>query len=250
MSKTKVVAVSYLNTKPFIYGLEESRLLNSQFELFLEHPAQCAKMLIDGDADIGLVPVAVLPQLMNYEVVGEYCIACNGAVDTVVLLGEVPLHEMNQIYLDYQSKTSVQLIQMLAREYWKISPQWISAFPGYESKIQGNVGGLVIGDRAFELNNKFKYVYDLGLEWKKWTTQPFVFACWVAKKSLPSSLIHDLNAALKLGVENKQQVLERLGNNVITAQYFNEYIHFKLTEEKRKGLNLFLQYLTKPQVIE
>ena len=68
MTKIKISAVSYTNTLPFIYGLENSKIIN-HIELSKDIPSVCAKKLISNKVDIGLVPVAIIPKLNNYEII-------------------------------------------------------------------------------------------------------------------------------------------------------------------------------------
>jgi chorismate dehydratase len=89
-------------------------------------------------------------------------------VASVCLFSEVPLDEIREVYLDYQSRTSVALLKWLMKEYWGISPALIAAKDeGYRKLIQGTSAGLVIGDRAFEQRKISTFIYDLGSEWKK-----------------------------------------------------------------------------------
>ena len=60
--KIRVGAVSYLNTKPFLFGLEQQPL-RSNIQLSYQPPSIIAKDLLSGEIDLGLVPVAVIPQL-------------------------------------------------------------------------------------------------------------------------------------------------------------------------------------------
>ena len=118
-SKTRVGAVSYLNTKPLIYGFEKG-MMQDEVELVIDYPSKIADALVNNEIDIGLVPVAVLPQMKNHYFVGDYGIACNGEVATVCLFSEVPLEEIETVQLDYQSRTSVALLKILLKEHWKI----------------------------------------------------------------------------------------------------------------------------------
>ena len=165
-----------------------------------------------------------------------------------MLFSNVSIENIETILLDYQSKTSVQLVQVLSKEYWKISPTFIPASPGYEQKITGKTAGLVIGDRAFELKNKFKFAYDLGMEWKQFTGLPFVFACWVANIHVEVDLLNKLNKALSVGVNQISDVVKQLdtGNipNLDMVRYLHQNIHFNLDEDKKEGLNTFLNYLS------
>lgn len=244
--KVKVSAVSYLNTLPFIYGIHQSDVQN-EIELSLDIPSDCAQKLLNDEVDLGLVPVAVIPQLKEYHIISDYCIGADGAVDTVALYSDVPLNEIENVYLDFHSKTSINLVQVLAREHWGISPKWIDAEDGFEQKIEGSVAGVIIGDRTFDLPKTYKYKYDLAEEWKKMTGMPFVFACWVANKKLPQTFIENFDKALNFGVNAIDNVIESKQEWVIAKEqlrdYLTQYIDYNLTKDKLKALSKFLDYL-------
>lgn len=242
--KIKISAVSYLNSKPFIYGIQNFAGLND-YSLELDTPSVCASKLLNNKVDIGLIPVAVIPKLTNAYIISDYCIGAKGAVSSVMLYSEVPLQEVKTILLDYQSETSVALTKLLADKYWNINPKWISAAPGYENKISDNTAGLVIGDRTFDLNTKFPYKRDLAEDWFNYTGLPFVFACWVANKKLPEKFISGFNAALKFGVDHIDDSIRamQLADKypVAVKEYITRYISYPLDEEKKKGLARFLE---------
>ncbi|HNP47994.1 MAG TPA: menaquinone biosynthesis protein [Bacteroidia bacterium] len=244
--KIKLSVVSYLNSKPFIYGLENSDFVD-EFSLELDIPAVCAEKLIRGTVDIGLVPVAILPELNEYHLLTDYCIGANGNVESVVLVSQVPLEEIKKVMLDYQSRTSVQLARVLAENFWHIEPEWIQATEGYEDHLEGDIAGVIIGDRALLRRDQFKYVYDLSGEWKKFTGLPFVFACWVSNKIIPEQFIFRLNASAKKGIQNIQEVLDHFGSGEIptieASNYLQHVIDFHFNDEKRKALELFLSYV-------
>ena len=110
MNKIKISAVSYLNSKPFIYGLHHSNLFN-EIELSQDIPSVCAQKFIDEKVDIGLIPITVIPKLKEYYIISDYCIGAVGKVSSVMLYSDVPLNAIKNILLDYQSLTSVTLIQ-------------------------------------------------------------------------------------------------------------------------------------------
>ena len=171
----RIGAVSYLNTRPLLLGIEQESFLKS-IDLVKSYPANIAQDLLSGKIDIGLVPVAILPQLSDPHIVSNYVIGANGAVASVALFSEVPIDEIKSIYLDYQSRTSVQLLKILLSQFWKKEVEFISATEGYIAQISGTTAGVIIGDRALENLSKYPYVYDLGLAWKQHTGLPFVFA--------------------------------------------------------------------------
>ncbi len=246
MKKIKISAVNYLNSKPFIYGLENSSIKN-EIDLQLDIPSVCADKLEENKVDIGLVPVAVLPELEEYHIISDYCIGADGEVTSVLLLSDVPLEEIKSIQLDYQSRTSVLLVQVLAEKFWKIKPRWMDAEENYETQIRGTVAGVVIGDRTFSLKNKFKYAYDLSAEWKKFTQLPFVFACWVSNKKLSDDFISQLNEALSFGLSRKEKVIEQYKNELRVTfdvkDYLENKISYSFDDQKKTALSLFLDYV-------
>jgi chorismate dehydratase len=207
-------------------------------------PSVCAQKLILGKADIGLVPVAVLPEIKNHTIISDYCIGADGPVNSVLLLSEVPLHKIKTILLDYQSRTSVILARILAMHFWKINPEWLPTIENYESQIKGTQAGVVIGDRAFSLKEKFLYTYDLSSEWKKFTNLPFVFACWVSNQNPDKTFLHEFNLALKDGLNHIDLVAEQESKPSFSKEkikeYLNQSIDFRFDNRKKEALQLFL----------
>jgi len=243
MDKIKTVAVSYLNTKPLLYGLYQHGS-DRYLDIRLAMPSLCAEQLISGEADLGLIPVGALHALDHYEIISDYCIGAVGKVQTVCLFANKPIDQIKRCYLDYQSRTSVELVQLLAREYWKYDWEWIPATEGFEDKIGDDTAAVIIGDRCIPLLKKHPYIYDLAEEWFNWTQLPFVFAVWVATKPIPASVIGDMNKAFRLGIDRIPQLINVLPDNKsdFDLEYYFKYaISYELTEEKRKGLELFLQ---------
>ena len=243
--KIRVAAVSYLNTKPLIYGFEKG-LMNDKIELITDFPASIADMLINDEVDISLVPVATIPLLKEYHIITDYCIGTNGNVASVCLFSDVPLTEIKIILLDYQSRSSVGLLKVLVKDFWKLDVELIGGTTGYEEKIKGTTAGLVIGDRAFIQRKKSNYIYDLGTAWKEMTGLPFVFAAWIANKKLPENFIKSFNAATGEGFKHLPEIIvANPYQHYDLNEYYTKNINFNLEEEKRKGLEEFLKRLKK-----
>ena len=241
--KIRVAAVSYLNTKPLIYGFEQG-MLKEEMELEFEYPSIVAAKLLNGQADIGLVPVAVIPTLPEAHIISDYCIGTDGEVASVCLFSEVPIHDIKHIYLDYQSRTSVALLKILLKKHWNIQPELLDAKAGYEEMISGTTAGLVIGDRAFLQRKKSAYIYDLGTAWKELTGLPFVFAAWVANKPLPASFTNAFNDATGEGMKHIDEIVAQNPYPAYSLDtYYRVNINYRLDEEKRKALKLFLDWL-------
>ena len=246
MVKYKVSAVSYLNTIPFIYGINNSEFFN-QIELLLDFPSECARKLSENEVDIALVPVVILKKNPEFNIVSDFCIGSNGKVDTVCLYSETSLEDIEEIYLDYQSRTSVELLRILSRKYWKISPKFKNSEKGFEDKIEGRTAALIIGDRAFAANKKYKYVYDLPEIWKEMTGHPFVFACWISNKNIDKNFLSEFNSALQFGLSEIDKALEIEKYNFPHCNNPNDYLNNKISyildKEKREGMKVFLSMI-------
>jgi len=241
----RIGAVSYLNTRPLLLGIEQESFLKS-IDLVKSYPANIAQDLLSGKIDIGLVPVAILPQLSDPHIVSNYVIGANGAVSSVALFSEVPIDEIKSIYLDYQSRTSVQLLKILLSQFWKKEVEFISATEGYIAQISGTTAGVIIGDRALENLSKYPYVYDLSLAWKQHTGLPFVFAAWVANQPIPAAFMAAFDTANGYGLAHLDEVIA-----LIPAQeqvydlhkYYTENISYVYDEEMKQGLAAFLNFI-------
>ncbi|MCU0363583.1 MAG: menaquinone biosynthesis protein [Bacteroidales bacterium] len=245
MGKIRVSAVRYANTYPFIYGLTASGFTDN-IELSTDHPAACAEKLINGTADLGLVPVAALPDLREHFIVGDYCIGADGEVRTVMLLSNTDFDEIRSIYLDYRSRSSVALTRVLAKNFWKREFNWINTEEGFRFEdLAPGEAAVLIGDQCFEIENRFSRKKDLALEWKNYTGLPFVFACWVSNIRLGEDFIASFNQALRSGVENIDAVVEayRQSGSIsgpVLRRYLTVNIDFKLDSLKRSAMEKFL----------
>lgn len=244
MDKIRISAVSYLNTKPFIYGLFRSDLAD-KIELSLDIPSVCAEKLKSGAADLALTPVAIIPELAQAYLASDYCIGAQGAVHTVCVFSEVPLERIERLYLDFHSRTSAALTKVLCSEYWHIQPEFLPAAEGFEKKIKGDTAGLIIGDRTFEKHKQFPYVYDLGEAWIDWTGLPFVFAAWISARPLPDTFKKSFNAALAAGIQRIPELVKVLPTlpGIDLETYFSKRISYRLDDAKWIGLNQFLEIL-------
>lgn len=243
LKKIKVGAVSYLNTKPLLYGIKQSAELMEQIELVEDYPSKIAAMLVEGTIDVGLVPVAIIPRLKEWHIVTDYCIGADGDVASVCLFSDVPIEKIERVLLDYQSKTSVNLVKILLRDYWEINPVLEDAKEDYITDIKGTTAGVVIGDRALAQRKVSPYIYDLASAWKSMTGLPFVFAAWIANKRLPEQFTNLFNEANGEGLNNIDKVIAANDNAVYDLDvYYRNNISYRLDGDKKKGMEKFLDY--------
>jgi chorismate dehydratase len=244
--KLRVSVVSYLNAQPFIYGLEHHPI-KEQLHLYKDIPSECARKLLNNEADIGLVPVAVIPLLKDFEIIGKTCIGATGKVASVLLCSDVPLSEIENVLLDFHSRTSVTLVQVLSKHFWKIKPKFTQAQVDYIDYIQNTTAGVIIGDRTFNLKQNFKYQYDLSEEWYNFTGLPFVFAAWLGRKGIDSQKLMAFEEALQLGLGKKNIVINECQanyrNTFDVSHYLNVNIEYLFDDKKKQGMELFFSYL-------
>ncbi|MBK5269738.1 MAG: menaquinone biosynthesis protein [Bacteroidia bacterium] len=240
----RVGVVNYLNTKPLIYGLQLPPI-NEKIDLVVDYPSRVAKMLINDEIDVGLIPIAAISQLPSYHIIGNYGIATDGEIASVALFSDVPMNKIKKVYLDYQSQSSVGLLKWLMKESWGINPEIIqSTDESYRKKINGTTAGLVIGDRALEQRKISTFIYDLGSEWRSITGLPFVFAAWISKKPLPGGFVKLFDKANAMGVERIDEIVEANPFELFDLKkYYTLHLSYYLDERKRKGMELFLSCL-------
>jgi len=243
--KWRIGAVSYLNTRPLLLGMEQGPF-KERIDLMKAYPAQIAQALLDDTIDIGLIPVAIMPFLSNPQIVSKFVIGTEGEVGSVALFSQVPMDQIERVYLDYQSRTSVQLVKVLLSQYWKKEVEFLTATEGYMDQILGSTAGVIIGDRALASLDKFEHIYDLGSAWKQYSGLPFVFAAWIANKPIPLEFMEAFDAANEYGLSNLNEVIALIPDNEQVYdlyKYYTQNISYEYTEDKKKGLASFLKLI-------
>jgi chorismate dehydratase len=117
MRPARVGAVSYLNARPLIWGLDARPDL---FSLRVDLPSRCARLLHDGETDLGLIP-AIEYQMGDYLAVPDVAIGADGAVQSVAVFSSRPIGEVRTVALDTSSRSSVALTRVLAHHHWGIT---------------------------------------------------------------------------------------------------------------------------------
>ena len=248
MKKIKISVISYLNTSPFIYGLKRSKLIDF-IDLCYDTPAECAMRLKEKAVDAGIVPAAMLPSIPDRKIISNYCIGASGKVRSVVLCANQPVADVKNIYLDVESRTSTLLAELLAKDYWEMD---VAMLPLHSTKeIHPNkkdAAFVLIGDKVFDYEDKFKYKVDLAEDWQNFTGLPFAFATWTAVTPLSNSFISDFNHALSIGVNNIPAAVEehrRVLNYNDAIKYLTENIDYDFNFAKHKALLLFWNMVLK-----
>ena len=245
--KIRISVVSYLNSTPFVWGLENSKD-NILFDLSKDIPSVCATKLLTDQVDIGLIPVAMIPKLIESYILSNYCIGAFGEVASVLIIANQPLETLETIILDSESRTSIMLAKILVKYYWKLSVKWVEE-KGYDfNALPEKTGAVIIGDRALKYKNDYNYNYDLADAWKSYSGLPFVFACWVSNKKITPHIEETLNNIFKEGLFQRENIVLFLKNQypkVDIREYLFKNIQYELTLDAKKGMVYFLELIEK-----
>jgi len=246
--KPRVCAVSYLNTAPLVWGAlhgPQTGLLDLTFAV----PSICADRVIDGDADIGIIPVIEMDR-HGLEWVSGIGIACRGPVRTILLVSRVPFDEIRTLATDSGSRTSVQLARIILEKKYGVRPSLFSMEPDLVKMLESADAALIIGDAALaldptEIDNP---CLDLGEEWVNLTGLPMVFAVWSGR---PGQITPELAEAMRgschfglgqLDAIIKEEAERRGFPEYVVHQYLTRNISFLLGKEEEAGIRLYLKY--------
>ncbi len=236
-------AVSYLNSKPLVAGLES----DPRFELVYDVPAHLAARLDAGDVDVALVPVIdLLTEGRSWQIISDACIGCDGETLTVRVFSRVPPESIRRLHVDGDSHTSVALAGIIWKELYGCRLE-IVRFTGRETTNDCEAV-LLIGDKV--VNNRlidYEIETDLGSAWKSLTSLPFVFAVWAGPRGRNiAELARRLSVARDQGVESAELIASDfapgLGWPVVLAKrYLTTRLKFTLGERQRLGMSRFLE---------
>ena len=243
MIPLRLGAVSYLNTKPLVYGLDRHP---DQFEVRFDVPAKCAELLHAGKVDLGLIP-AIEYLNGDYAIVPGVSIASDGEVATVAVFTRMAIADVKTLALDVSSRTSVALTRVLCAKRWGIAPSFTPAEPDLEAMLARADAALVIGDPAFDIDPAARGVtkIDLGVEWKALTGLPFVYAMWTGRPGAASAeQCRALQAARDHGVAHLADIAREVGGGDAGLEqrslvYLRDNLRYGLGEAEAAGLRRF-----------
>lgn len=250
----RIGAVSYLNTKPLIYSLQQR--LGDRGRLTLALPSVLADELRAGRLDVALIPSVEYFRGNGYQVISDAAIACRGPVWSVRLLSRVPVPKIKRLALDEGSRTSAAMLRILLSEMYGLSPETVPLAMDESPESADADAILLIGDRAMHpARGVYREIWDLGDRWCRWTELPFVFAMWVARSEALGEgdqtlapqldgLAEILEASRDDGLANLEEIAQQeSASHGLTKEdlhrYFAENLHFRLGPGERLGMEAF-----------
>ncbi|RMG26658.1 MAG: hypothetical protein D6730_08660 [Bacteroidetes bacterium] len=250
-----IALVSYINTRPFMDGFEHA-FGPEEVSLHLLPPAQCAVHLAQKQSQLALIPVGAIPDFEQIELMPDYCIGANGPVESVYILSQCPIEEVNTLILDRHSRSSNGLARILLHHYWKREVNFVYPSDKHFHLIKEKTAGVVIGDKAIKIRHAYRYHYDLAWHWKMLTGLPFVFAVWGCHPSgLSEAELGRLNRAMQWGIGQAGKSAEKWADyfripRPFAKKYLEQCIDFHFDAPKHQALSLYLRALKElPQLV-
>jgi len=191
----------------------------------------------------------------NYKLISGISISSIKEVKSVALFSNYKLKELDSkpVYVTSESGTSVILLKILSEFFLKISPLYV------DKELDSMDSHMLIGDKALYMyyNNSFKYVYDLGKLWYKYTCLPFVYALWILNdieenNSKYINFIKELEKIKNNSKKNLAALLEGYSLKGLSSYQIIDYwetIDYNLSDKHIEGLLLFYKYAYKLNTI-
>jgi chorismate dehydratase len=241
----RIGAVGYLNARPLTWALDRDA---TRWRVRYDLPSVCARLLQDGEVDLGLVPSIEYLQSADYRLVPGVGVTSRGAIASVALYTKRPLDRIRHIALDTSSRTSVALIQVLCQHHFRIHPRFVPHGPDLAVMTRDFDAGLLIGDPAFEADHIGLGLQkiDLGEEWTRMTRLPFVYAAWTGRPgTVTDEDVRRLQDAQRDGVAAVDVIAAEYaaGDPLRTAKasaYLRDNVKYGLGADEAAGLQLFL----------
>lgn len=245
MSPLRLGAVSYLNTRPLVYGLDDRP---GQFTVRFDVPARCAALLDRGEVDLGLVP-AIEYLRGDYRFVPDVAIASDGPVASVAIFSRAPIDRVRRLAVDTSSRTSAALARILCARHWQIAPAFVPASPDLPRMLADADAALVIGDLALRGDAAALGAtkIDLGEAWKAFAGRPFVYAAWTGRPGAATpGQCRALQEARDRGVGALGEIAAAAagGDAALAAglhRYLRDNLRYRFGEAEAAGLVRFLE---------
>src|SRR5271170_5534576 len=274
MSKLRISIVEYLNTAPLVWGFTDGPLAG-KFDLSFTWPSQCAEALRTGAADVAIIPAIEYQRMENIVALPGMAVAAKGEVRSILVVAKKPIELAKKIALDSSSRSSAALVRLLAKDLWKISPEFIEAPPDPSEMLKLADAALVIGDPALRVALKMDalsgkipsaeqccqgdpdempvpgfetvFVYDVAYQWEEMTGKPCVLAIWAGRReAITPEVVADFLASKEYGVARIAEIAEAASLKLDLPakdleEYLAENINFDLDAENIEGLNLYFE---------
>jgi chorismate dehydratase len=244
LPKLRVGIVNFLNSKPLAWGF----LKGHHADLFAPSyhpPALVARLLAQGNLEIGLIPSIEVQRIPGLKVLPDLCIAALNEVRSVLMISRCPPPEIRRVALDQNSRTSAALLRILLRERFQLDPEYVHERPDPERMLADADAALLIGDPALRVDRSRYLVHDLAAEWFSLTGLPFTFAVWAVRPEVDlPDLSFYFKSSLRYGLSSldnlvRESAAELALDSAEVRSYLTENLRFFLRHDEIAGLEEF-----------
>lgn len=214
---TSIVSkMPYLNSVPF-YSNYDTGLFDLKLVPLV--PKMFGEFAREGNVDAG--PMSLLDYVANqdqFEML-DYGVAVKGKAYSVLLYSHHQWKDLSgkTIGITAESTTSVELLRVLLEKKYGVKNVRFERLHLTSGQNDYNKydAVLLIGDEALRRwkvgLSTFLNVYDLAEEWYDWKKQPFVFAVWAVRTSLPHARKEAIMNALENSIGKSKGQYDKLG---------------------------------------
>lgn len=247
--------------------------LAGKYDLSFAVPSQCAEALRRRDVDVAIIPAIEYQRIEGLVTLPGMSVAARGEVRSILVVSKRPIERVKRIALDTSSRSSAALVRLLARDYWKIQPEFVDAAPDASAMLQTADAALVIGDPALRISLKMDaisnrapsgeqccqgdpddlpvpghetiFVYDVAYQWREMTGLPCVLAIWAGRRDkITEEVVADFEASKKYGLERVREISEAASIKLdlpprALERYLTENIHYDLAPDNLAGLERY-----------
>src|SRR6266516_2864726 len=223
----KIGRIGYINCDP-VYGAIDRGVLALPHggELVTGTPAELNDLLVAGELDVSVISaIEYARHAKDLVLLPELAISCDGPVRSVALFSRRTVRQLD-------GRTVL-----------------LAGLP--------HDAVLVIGDAALKLAaaGTYQHRYDLGEQWKRWTTLPFVFAVWASRRGVGFSQAHKaLLASRTWGLAHLDELAAEASRKTgVSRAVCREYLgglDYAFTDRHRTALTDFLRRVGVPQFIQ
>ena len=249
----KIGAPFYINTLPFFFPFFQKKIAFDADYSF-DVPSKINEALLKKEIDIGLISsAAFLENKSELVSLTSFGIGAVNAVLSVQLFTKKDVHDLHEkiIGVPKASHTSIVLLQVLCKFFWKIEPQFVEFDTLYPEEFDAF---LLIGNSCLteaQIGKPKGYMMvDLASEWKSYTGKPFIFALFACHRMTAAAEFEEkLQLALDYSFSHLDEIVavakEQTGLSDESLKTYFHTISYKLTREHFEGLQLFGSYIHK-----
>jgi len=248
----KIAAVPFLNAQPLIWQLAKHHHL-SQLP-----PVEMGQQLRSGQIDVALAPIAAYLLDPALVIIPVAAIGSNGPVKSVRILSNGSLKNVERLFVDARSQTSVLLSRLILKRWYGVKKlevihQDMADFKPGQTKPWEGV--LQFGDGALVSAPNGMTVTDLGEEWAFRTGKPFVYAVWMAGDTrIAKEIENDLLIAKNEGLKHFTEIADQYHGIWVfkhpqSKEYLEKNINYTYSDEQVQGRLEFQKLLKEEGMI-